>query len=110
MPSIWGSRSRVRLVDDLDRHGKYLEDALGRHSRSLELSILLAQVSNRVEETIDVENERYQDSNLQLTLRDHPAAEDDDQPNGHRGNYLDQWQHQRRDSTRRQVGITVVGI
>src|SRR5215467_16371376 len=86
-----GKQARVRLVNDLDRHGKYLEDALRRHSRSLELRVLLAQVSNRVEETIDVENERYQDPYLQLTLRDHPAAEDYDKPDGHRGHYLDQW-------------------
>ena len=53
-------------INDRDWHGQNLEDALCRHSRSLELCVLLAEISNWIEEAVDVQNECYQHADFQL--------------------------------------------
>src|SRR5581483_3504243 len=78
----------IRVVYDFDGHIQYLEDALSRHAGALQLGILLAQVADRVEETVDIEGERHQDADEQRTFRDEQSAIDDGEGDGERGYYL----------------------
>ncbi len=72
----------IRVVYDFDGHIQYLEDALCRDAGALQLGILLAQVADRVEETIDIEGERHQDSDEQRAPRDEQSAIDDGEGDG----------------------------
>ena len=100
----------IRVVYDLDGHVQYLEDALGRHAGALQLRILLAQVADGVEETVDIEREGDQDADEQRALRDQQSAVDDGEGDGYRGYHLDQGQDERGDAAGFQVGVAVVGV
>ena len=65
-------------VFDLHRRVQQRKDADAGGHCPLELRVLHSQVSDRVEEPLDIEDERYDDAYLKHAVDGHASAEDHD--------------------------------
>src|SRR5439155_14930022 len=87
-----GKLLSIRPINDVHGHLQDLKDAFCCYSGALKLRILLADIANRIEETIDVEGECDKYAHLKFPLRYQYASIQDGDGYSHGGYSLYEWQ------------------
>ena len=82
-------RRCVRRVFHGHGHVQHLEDALARCHGALHDAVLHGECTNRIEEPLNVEQERHHHAELEFGVHDHAAAHDDDHRHGGAGEQID---------------------
>src|SRR5690606_8008074 len=83
----------IGLVGDRSGNIEHFGDAAARGHGALHDGILHGQRADRVEEALDVEDERHDDADLEATIEHQRAAHHDDDGHGDTGEGVDDGHH-----------------